>query len=287
MLKGAKALLWAVLGVGIALALVAGGIVLWSTYNKSPLPIADRCVATAGGRSTTIDLEQARYASIIAGMSIKRGLEPRAASIALATAYQESGIRNLDYGHADSLGLFQQRPSKGWGTVEEIMDPWYSTREFYRAMDRVKGWQTKDLNDVAQAVQRSAYPEAYRRHVPNARTLASSLTGETPASFSCSVYQPHAGDPEGLVSFLTKTLGKNTISISREDSGLRIKATTTEVAWAVAHLAIANTSEYGVASVKVGAHSWTHNGLILAEWEGSGPADATEVSVMLSGPTPR
>ncbi len=183
----ARAVLVAILGIGVVLALIAGGVVLWSSYNKVPLPIDDRCAATVNGNTTTIDPEQARNAAIIAGMSIKRGLAPRAASIALATAYQESGIRNLDYGHADSIGLFQQRPSKGWGTIEEIMDPWYSTREFYRAMERVKNWRTRDINDVAQAVQRSAYPDAYRQHEQNARTLASSLTGETPASFTCVV----------------------------------------------------------------------------------------------------
>ena len=131
-MKRARAVLVAILGIVVVVALIAGGVVLWSAYNKAPLPIDDRCVATAGGHTTTIDPEQARNAAIIAGMSIKRGLVPRAASIALATAYQESGIRNLDHGHADSIGLFQQRPSKGWGTIEQIMDPWYSTREFYR-----------------------------------------------------------------------------------------------------------------------------------------------------------
>lgn len=117
-MKRARGALWAVLGIAVALALAVGGVVLWSTYNKVPLPIEDRCTATAGGHTTTITPEQARNAAIIAGVSIRRDLAPRAASIALATAYQESGIRNLDYGHADSLGLFQQRPSKGWGTVE-------------------------------------------------------------------------------------------------------------------------------------------------------------------------
>ena len=141
-MKRVRAALWIVAGIVVVLALIAGGVVLWSTYTKTPLPLEDRCMATAGGRTTIIDPEQARNAAIIAGMSIKRGLAPRAASIALATAYQESGLRNLDYGHSDSIGLFQQRPSKGWGTVEEIMNPWYSTREFYRAMEDVYKRQT-------------------------------------------------------------------------------------------------------------------------------------------------
>ncbi len=286
-MRRARAGLLAILGIGLVLALVAGGIVLWSTYNKAPLPIDDRCVATAGGHTTTIDPEQARNAAIIAGTSIKRGLAPRAASIALATAYQESGIRNLDYGHADSIGLFQQRPSKGWGTVEEIMDPWYSTREFYRAMERIKNWRTRDINDVAQAVQRSAFPDAYRRHEANARALASSLTGETPASFSCVVNAPQPGDPAAMASFLRKTLGTDPINVSRQDDTLTVTTKDAGLAWAVAHLAIANTAGYGLASVQVGAYSWTHSTSARNEWQGNGPTTATEVKLVFSTATPR
>ena len=84
----------------------------------TPVPGQQRCVATANGRSVALDLEQAHYASIIVGVSVKRGLPPRAATIALATVYQETGIRNLDYGDRDSVGLFQQRPSAGLGQPE-------------------------------------------------------------------------------------------------------------------------------------------------------------------------
>ena len=270
----------------VTVALVAGGVALWSTYNKVPLPISDRCEATAGGRTTTIDPEQARNAAIISGISIKRGLAARAASIALAAAYQESGIRNLDYGHADSLGLFQQRPSKGWGTPEQVMDPWYATREFYRALERVPKWETKDINDVAQAVQRSAYPQAYRRHVPNARTLASSLTGQTPASFTCAINRPSAGDPEGMAKFLTKTIGP-AIEAAPVQNRLTVNAKSAEVAWATAHQAIANAGTYGLERVEVGAYSWTHSPLLLARWQGLGLTDATQVLLTFTGPPPR
>ena len=287
-MKRAKAVLVAIFGIALVLALVAGGVVLWSAYNQTPLPIEDRCVATAGGHSTTIDPEQARNSAIIAGRSIKRGLVPRAASIALATAYQESKIRNLDYGHSDSLGLFQQRPSMGWGTVEEIMDPWYSTREFYRAMERIKSWKTRSINDVAQAVQRSAYPDAYRQHETNARALASALTGETPASFTCVVNSPQTGDPGAMATFLTKTLGSDALTVSAADDTLTVKAGTAGKAWAVAHLAIANTEGYGLVSAQVGPYGWTHSKAGPAKWSGTGPTDtATEVTLTFSMATPR
>ena len=69
----------------------------------------------------------------------------------MATAYQETGIRNLDYGDRDSVGLFQQRPSQGWGTAEQLMDPHYATGRFYDALVKIKNWKTGDINDVAQA----------------------------------------------------------------------------------------------------------------------------------------
>jgi hypothetical protein len=282
--KRARTALWAVVGILVVLGLVAGGVVLWSTYNKVPLPIDDRCTATAGGHTTTITPEQARNAAIIAGVSIRRGLVPRAASIALATAYQESGIRNLDYGHSDSLGLFQQRPSKGWGTVEQITDPWYSSATFYKAMERIRNWKTKDINNVAQAVQRSAYPDAYRKHVPNARALASSLTGETPASFTCVVGTPGKADPEAMASFLKKTLGAGAVETRLDGSTLTVTAENPTRAWAVAHLAIANTAGYGLASVEVGPYSWTHSTSALAEWQGTGPSTATSVKLVFPEP---
>lgn len=249
----------------VAAALILGGTALWATWTRTPLPLSDRCVATVGDASVTLDPERASYAALISGMSIRRGLPPRAASIALATAYQESGIRNLDYGHADSLGLFQQRPSKGWGTEEQVMDPWYASAAFYAALVRVKGWRTGDINDVAQAVQRSAYPEAYRQHVGNARTLASSLTGETPASFSCAVASVGAADPDGLRRFLSRTLGR-TITVTERDSELVVRAQDESVTWAAAHLAIATTGRYGLTSVSVGNQTWTHRRLAPAEW---------------------
>ena len=288
-MKRARAVLVAILGIGVVVALIAGGVVLWSAYNKTPLPIEDRCTATAGGHTTTISPEQARNAAIIAGMSIKRGLAPRAASIALATAYQESGIRNLDHGHADSIGLFQQRPSKGWGTIEQIMDPWYSAREFYRTMERVKNWRTKDINDVAQAVQRSGYPDAYRQHETNARALASSLTGETPASFTCVVNRPSPGDPDGLATFLKKTLGSDTVTTSVKDDTLTVEAGNADPG--LGRRAPGHRDHRRLRAGRrrrSGPHGWTHSTTSLAAWQGTGPtATAASVTLTFATATPR
>src|SRR4051794_4603951 len=109
----------------------------------------------------------------------------RAASIALAAAYQESDLRNLRGGDRDSAGLFQQRPSQGWGTLAEIRDPVHAANAFYDALDQVPGYDQLAITVAAQAVQRSGFPEAYADHEADARTLASALTGNSPEAFSC------------------------------------------------------------------------------------------------------
>ena len=226
-----------------------------------------------------IDIEQAENAALIAGMTIKRSLVPRAASIALATAYQESKIRNLDYGHSDSIGIFQQRPSQGWGTIEEIMDPWYSTTQFYKTMERVKKWETKDINDVAQAVQRSAFPQAYRQHESNARALASALTGETPAVFSCSIQLLGNPEPKAMTDFLTKTYGKKEITVTSTRGGLVIDTSSPRVAWAVAQGAVANAKRYGIAKVQTQQHSWQPLPWKLSDWEDDENAPTNQVLI--------
>ena len=97
--------------------------------------------------------------------------------IAIATANQESSLYNLDYGDQDSLGLFQQRPSQGWGTPAEIMDPTYAATKFYEALVKVPDWQTVPLTQAAQAVQESGYPDAYAQWQTDAEYLVSTVSG--------------------------------------------------------------------------------------------------------------
>ena len=87
----------------------------------------------------------------------------RAASIALATAYQESKLYNIDYGDRDSVGLFQQRPSQGWGTVAQLTDPEFATNAFYDALAKVDGYREMEITVAAQEVQRSGLPRRLRR----------------------------------------------------------------------------------------------------------------------------
>ena len=255
--------------IPVVCGLVWAGLSLWSNTTKQPLPLDDQCVATADGAKVVVTLEQAHNAAIISAVGLRRGLPSRAVTIALATAYQESGVRNLDYGHSDSIGLFQQRPSKGWGTIKEIMDPFYSAGRFYSALVTVKNWRTRDINDVAQAVQRSAYPEAYRKHVSKAQALSAALTGVTTGGFTCKVGSPDKADADGLSALVSKSLADE-VKVTKGGPGLIIEATTQQRAWAAAHLVVANTGEYGVARVSVGGSDWVHDTRALAGWSGIG-----------------
>lgn len=170
-----------VAGLGIA-AVVGYGVL----HDKvAPFLTGEGCTATVNGRTVDLTVEQAENASLIAAISVQRAMPARAASIALATAYQESGIYNLERGDRDSLGIFQQRPSQGWGTPEQILDPYYSANAFYDALANVAGYESMRVAAAAQEVQRSGFPEAYADHEADARVLASALTGQSAGAFSC------------------------------------------------------------------------------------------------------
>ena len=259
-------------------ALIVGGLVAYSAYQKTPLPWQDHCVARVQDLTISLDADQSRHAAIIAGVATQRGLVPRATTIALATAYQESGLHNLDYGDRDSLGLFQQRPSQGWGTQEQVMAPWYAANAFYEALVKVPDWQTGDVNDVAQTVQRSGHPNAYAKHVENARRIASSLTGETPASFSCLVRSPSPADPGGLATFLEQTLPSD-VSVASTATGVTVRAPSDRAAWSAAQIVVANAGRYGVREVGVAGRTWRVDPWSAPSWSaGAGSGRVVEVT---------
>ncbi|MER6007954.1 C40 family peptidase [Nonomuraea angiospora] len=124
-----------------------------------------------------LDAEQQAHAALIVQVAMERDLPARAAVIAVATALQESQLRNLRYGHLDSLGLFQQRPSQGWGTPEQVLDPRYAIGAFYDRLVTVPRWEQLPLTRTAQAVQRSGRPDAYAQWEPLAQRTVDALAG--------------------------------------------------------------------------------------------------------------
>ncbi len=142
------------------------------------------------------DGDQVGNAATITAVGARDGVPARGWVIAVATAMQESSLRNLPGGDRDSIGLFQQRPSQGWGTPEQLLDPAYAAGKFYAKLVTIPHWQTMPLTEAAQRVQISAYPDAYTRWEPDATLLVATITGAdplpdgSPAADDCDVTGP-------------------------------------------------------------------------------------------------
>jgi len=157
-----------VLAVGLVVASIAAVAMLHRASFPMPgaaptpttTPTSACAVASPSGR-LRLSVEQAQNATTIAAVAKRDGLADRAVTVALAAALQESKLRNVAYGDLDSLGLFQQRPSQGWGAPAQLLVPSYAAGAFYAALVKVPGWGAMPVADAAQAVQRSAAGDAY------------------------------------------------------------------------------------------------------------------------------
>ncbi|MFF9784153.1 C40 family peptidase [Streptomyces nigrescens] len=140
--------------------------------------------------------EQVPNAKAIQATGVAMNIPARGQVVALATALQESGLRNLTYGDRDSLGLFQQRPRQGWGTANQILDPVHSSTKFYEGLQKVSGWQSLSVTQAAQAVQRSGFPQAYAKWEPLATALQQAIEPVL-AKAGDAAPSPSPSDPTG------------------------------------------------------------------------------------------
>lgn len=241
------------------------------------------CEFTAGDSTERRTPEQAANAATIAMVSLDRDLPPKAATIALATAVQESKLRNLTYGDADSLGLFQQRPSQGWGSEEEILDPVYAANTFFAAMERIPDWAGWVVTEIAQEVQRSAYPEAYADHEHEGRTIASALTGHSPTGLACRLDEPtDRGRPDTFAAAVAEQTGQDA---SADGQVVSVRASDDRHAWAVGAWAVAQAKARNVRTVQVGDRVWTRDrGDAAMSWDDADePVPGPQVRVTLHG----
>jgi len=164
---------------------------------------------TPGATIDTLSDEQRQNAATIVAVGKELDAPPRAWLVALATAMQESTLRNIDYGDRDSLGLFQQRPSQGWGTPAQVTDPQYSSRIFYERLLQSPGWEQKTVTKAAQDIQRSAFPDAYAKWEGLAASLVSQI-GDVRNPSGCG--SPSAALPPGVakaaIDFALGEVGK-------------------------------------------------------------------------------
>lgn len=213
------------------------------------------CAVTAKGDDVQLSLSQGANAATIAGVAHRKRLPERAVVIAYATAEQESHIENLDYGDRDSLGIFQQRPSQGWGSPDQLQDPVYASTKFFDALEKVDGYTDRELHVAAQEVQRSFDGTLYAQHEPMAAILAQGYTGAEPAAVTCwyRVEKDRPSDTKAAFSELRRTFGK---SIRTQDGAIRVPAEG-RTGWTVASWAVSHASVYGITEVRYAGRVWT------------------------------
>ena len=251
-----------VAAVVVPIGLVVGGVAYGvSRHSSSTDDTVGECTAKVGRLRVVVTDTQARNASLIAAISIRRGMPAHAATIALATALQESKLYNLRGGDRDSLGLFQQRPSQGWGTVGEVRNPVHATNAFYDALTHVDGYDSLPVTVAAQRVQRSGYPSAYAVYENDARALASTLTGFSPRAFWCHLPQPSgAAVPAARRAAAVRRAlepGFGTVPVQvGAGSHLEVAAASPTRGWAQAAYLVAHAQQLGLSSVAFAGYAW-------------------------------
>jgi len=245
----------------LALAAVVGVIALVNSLAGSiKLPqLGPACTVRADGE-VTLDAVQMANAATITAVGLRRDMPERAVVIALATAFQESKLENREDGDRDSLGLFQQRPSQGWGTPEQIQDPRYSAGKFYAALKKVKGWKKMRVTDAAQRVQRSAYPHAYEKWADESAVLAKALTGRATRAVECTV----TGDPvlrgaaaaAALAQGMRLDWGKGVGPTVAAGASLTVKVADPGAGWRYAHWLVSHSRDTGLERVRFADLEW-------------------------------
>lgn len=240
----------------VAVAVVAAtgaGIGVHALLRTVTTP-APACTIGTGDRALLLATDQAEDATTIAAVAKRLGLPDHAVTVALATALQESKLHNYPFGDRDSLGLFQQRPSQGWGRPVQLLTPAYAAEAFYRHLAQVDGWQRLPVATAAQAVQHSADGSAYTQWEEEARVLARALTGEDPAAMACHYPTPRQARGTALRALADQELGPGVLA--------RTTGTAAED-WTVAQWLVGHAYAYGLVSVTVRGQRWTNDG----HWE--------------------
>lgn len=253
--------------VGLLMAAVTGVF-----RGSSPLAAPSGCTARAGTATYSLDLAQTANASTIAAVGKRRGMPDHAVTVALAAALQESKLYNLPNGDRDSVGLFQQRPSQGWGSPRQLHNPRYAAAEFYAKLATIDGWATMPVATAAQEVQRSAAGDAYAQWEAPARVLAQALTGEIPAGLTC-----RYGDRDARASSVPAARRALLAELGPDPVG----AVPARRGWTAASWLVAHASRYGLTRVSFHGRTWTRD---TAAWRTD--SSAGPVVRVSSGPAP-
>jgi hypothetical protein len=240
----------------IALMVVLG---LYLAFERiAPLLKGSGCEATEDGQVITLAPSQAGIAATIAGVAQRESLPSRAVTVAYAAALQESKLQNLTYGDRDSVGVFQQRPSQGWGKPSQIENPVYATSRFFGALTKVPGYQRLPVYQAAQAVQRSADGYAYQQYQLVASRMARAFTGAVPHAVSCWYSQKISGHArlDAAERELAATFGTPPARTTA-DPRLSVRVRSTRDGWAVAAWLVSHAEQYRIDDVQYEGFRWS------------------------------
>ena len=275
----------------IVVLLAVAGYAAYTAYQRFVVQVltVPGCQAGTGDNAIALDFEQAANAATIAGVAVHQQLPGRALTVAYATAFQESKLENLSYGDRDSVGIFQQRPSEGWGTAAQLQDPAFAARAFFRELVKVPNYAKIPVYEAAQSVQKSAYGYAYQQYAQTGAHLAAYYTA-APHAVTC-WYNPStqaanqgvstklnlSGAVKGLEDAFGKPgRGQVLTGISRAGAGESATATVrtaTRGGWPVANWLVTNASSYGITQVSYAGYRWTA-GLTETSWQADSAASA-------------
>jgi hypothetical protein len=240
----------------VAAALALG---LYVTLHRvAPLLSGSDCAVAGSGQETTLGTGQAGIAATIAGVAQRDALPAQAVIVAYAAAWQESKLQNLPYGDRDSVGVFQQRPSQGWGKRSQLENPVYATSKFFSALAQVPGYQRMPVYQAAQAVQRSADGFAYQRFQPIAAHMAAAFTGQDPRAVWC-WYTPTVRGTARVAAArrgLAQTFGPHATRATA-DPGLIVRVPGVRQGWAVATWLVSHAPQYRIDDVRYADYQWT------------------------------
>ncbi|MFC4334533.1 hypothetical protein [Salininema proteolyticum] len=243
-----------------------------------PKPVG--CFIAGDGEEYNPNGEQAYYAATIAAVGARDEMPERAIVIALATAWQESSMKNIEYGDRDSVGLFQQRPSQGWGTAEELQDPVYASNEFYRKLVLIDGWDSMTLTEAAQAVQISGHPDKYAKWETESTDMAEVFAEGRAEGIACTASRSRYGSTD-TAELAAEYQSEWQAEGAADGRTIRFAVPDETRGWSVANWAVTRSTMYAVESVTYAGKEWRPGEL---EWADVENADASQVAVTLLSP---
>jgi len=246
-------------GSVLVLAIIIGFLAFSKAKHVKFTPsIGSGCLVRGRGFDVPLTSGQAGLAAVIAGVARHRAMPVRAVTIAYAAALQESDLADLPYGDRDSVGIFQQRPSQGWGSRQELLNPVYATTRFFRALAAVPGYRHLLVYQAAQDVQRSADGYAYSQYSGQGSVMAYGFTGTRPHDVWCWY---GGGGPRGqrlaaADEQLRAAFGR--LPIARAgDPLVRVRVGSVTAGWAVASWLVTHAYSFGIKDVSFQGYTWT------------------------------